>query len=36
MADEDFVVCGYIRKKENVYSIILGKPGRMGLSIRGM
>ncbi len=35
MADEDFVVCGYIRKKENVYSIILGKPGRDGLVYKG-
>lgn len=35
MADEDFVVCGYIRKKDNIYSIILGKPGRNGFVYKG-
>ncbi len=35
MADEDFVVCGYIRKKENIYSIVLGKPGRNGFVYKG-
>lgn len=35
MADEDFVVCGYIRKKENVYSIVPDKPGRNGFVYKG-
>lgn len=35
MVDEDFVVCGYIRKKGNIYSIVLGKPDRNGFVYKG-
>lgn len=35
MADEDFVVCGYIRKKGNIYSIVLGKPDGNGFVYKG-
>ena len=35
MADEDFIICGYIRKKDKAVSIILGKSGREGLVYKG-
>lgn len=35
MADEDFVACGYVEKKEKAYSIILGKPDRGGFVYKG-
>ena len=35
MADEDFIICGYIRKKDKAVSIILGKSGRKGLAYKG-
>ena len=29
------MICGYIRKKENIYSIVLGKPGKNGFVYKG-